>query len=636
MRTALQIQETLFSSFNARNMSYREIAGSFVPPKQFEELAQPSHSVLIGPRGSGKTTLLKMLEIPSLRVWKAKQAQKYQDSISFISVFIPADLLWGKFLTAVASAQPAGKSSQQLSRIAFRNHCILSLLKAIQGAMQAESEEGPIIARLRIAMSENEEQAFARAVADLLNFSDAVPSIHGIRTAIRRQLLIIEDFCIRLIEGEDINGEMERFTREVGAVAPLQTLSAILDELEPHYDSGTRWALLFDELEIAPPHIRKLLIGALRSTDQRLLFKLAFSPGDQTLFGLKEESGASADQDYTEIVLWYENKEQARGFCRALTMETMRSVLQVRGQLQNQNNEVIVPKRLESVFGLSDFDVEDKQGARGYQSGSHTLSAFRDLAGKDQSFAEYLSYRGVDLDNLDNMTVRERASKLRKIKPIVIVRNYFVRRYDQGFARSDPRSRKTLQLYTGLYSLWAISEGNPRWLKGLLHPLLYRLAILGERPVPKLQANRVATMAARFRASLRTIPVESGDTRFQNLEQLLDRIGSYFHDGLVSASFRPEPPGSFNVDEAVSPGIVDAISRAQEVGAIVWLKEDGDPATTFEARPVGRRYRLCHLLGAINGLTLTTLSPVSLSSILSKDVASATQLSIFDVLEDEN
>jgi len=51
----------------------RAVAESFVPPRVFETLIRPEHSVLIGPRGSGKTTLLKMLQPQALDHWDHPQ-----------------------------------------------------------------------------------------------------------------------------------------------------------------------------------------------------------------------------------------------------------------------------------------------------------------------------------------------------------------------------------------------------------------------------------------------------------------------------------------------------------------------------------------------------------------------------------
>ena len=69
---------SFLSAFNAKAMSYEQIASSFVSSAKFAELAGQWSALLVGPRGSGKTTLLRMLSLEGMRSWTGAEADQYR------------------------------------------------------------------------------------------------------------------------------------------------------------------------------------------------------------------------------------------------------------------------------------------------------------------------------------------------------------------------------------------------------------------------------------------------------------------------------------------------------------------------------------------------------------------------------
>ncbi|QWE94150.1 ORC-CDC6 family AAA ATPase [Cupriavidus sp. EM10] len=117
------------------------------------------------------------------------------------------------------------------------------------------------------------------------------------------------------------------------------------------------------------------------------------------------------------------------------------------------------------------------------------------------------------------------------------------------------RQRKTLEIYTGVDSIFAITEGNPRWFISLASPLINFLVRSGERKVPNSeQASEIDAAADRLIALLRTIPVEHVDTNGDDLplDALLEEIGARLHAELVDEHFSMDPVQSFVVDEKIS------------------------------------------------------------------------------------
>lgn len=98
-----------YESFNARYLSFEEVASTFIPNKEYNELLSNSHSVLMGPRGCGKTTLLKMLYPQALYAWNHKDASTVMEQIPFWSVYIPTDSQWSsqlEYLNKIFESKP--------------------------------------------------------------------------------------------------------------------------------------------------------------------------------------------------------------------------------------------------------------------------------------------------------------------------------------------------------------------------------------------------------------------------------------------------------------------------------------------------------------------------------------------------
>ena len=113
------------------------------------------------------------------------------------------------------------------------------------------------------------------------------------------------------------------------------------------------------------------------------------------------------------------------------------------------------------------------------------------------------------------------------------------------------RSRKNPTLYAGTKSLFAISEGNPRWLKGIVGRLLADVSSVSAAK----QASEILEASHRFRALLRTIPCPPivGRQPTRGLLSVMDSIGDFFFSRIVVEDFQPEPAGSFIVEIRTGP-----------------------------------------------------------------------------------
>jgi hypothetical protein len=273
---------------------------------------------------------------------------------------------------------------------------------------------------------------------------------------------------------------------------------------------------------------------------------------------------------------------------------------------------------VEEVLGPSSFDnvsdEREKPAAR-YGPGSHLQKRFARLARKDHTFRRYLEEHDIDIRELHLLRDEQRAAEVRKVAALVVVREAF-RKADIEEGQPKARSRKNPVLYRCATSLFAVVEGNPRWLIGILAPLLEEYSKNMGPVHPWRQAAEVGKAASRFRAFLKTIPCPPlwNNQPSRGILSALVTIGYYFFARVVLDDFSPDPPGTFIVDSTASEELMNSLASALNAGAIVYVPDQQTELVLDSLR--GKRFRLTYLLAPHYRLPLRLGRPVSMQTIL--------------------
>nr|WP_029527813.1 hypothetical protein [Polaromonas glacialis] len=190
----------------------------------------------------------------------------------------------------------------------------------------------------------------------------------------------------------------------------------------------------------------------------------------------------------------------------------------------------------------------------------------------------------------------------------------------KGKVEGEKRGRKP---YTSAYSGWAaicaMSEGNPRWLIGIINAIMSNLSreklILPISVV--VQQGQLTGLSQAFAEILRA--AATGQLRGMGttapVYETLEKIGQYFHNRLVRDQFVEDPPMSFVVDNAVDQNTENALRIAVNHGALVCY-ETPDSLGGY-ASLKGKRFRLAYLLAPEFKLPLRKSKAVDLSTVLS-------------------
>lgn len=582
--------------YNARGLTPETIADSFVSSRQFRLVAAMGNSVLVGPRGSGKTTLLKMLDPRALHRWKHRNDIDAGTELpDFVGVFVPIDTAW------INSLNTSIAGSQHDEPPLFLRVYALSTMRALVDIMRWRLSEQSGEFGLKVSRHDLNESKLVELLSDAWFAGTRPRSLLDLRLHISKEILVLPT------KWDEIRNREQQLANPLLAVA---TACDAFNQLAGEPDR--KWALLCDELEIAPPPVQQMLFAGLRAVPQPLILKLAFTPKQKVSSSKSGEQPLPAN-DYEVISLSYPTREEGsteadrEEFCRALW--------------QSLVAEHALPDSLLNPFKVIEGPAKHKSGVRKHFSDRYLDDSFgrifRELAAKDSSFLKYLTTKHINYEHLDDNDQLKKDSVIRKVRPIVEVRNFNLK------ADADDRlvrvSRRAPTLYCGARRVFAVSEGHPRWLKYTLTAMLSRAKSGSEHISVAIQNREILNAVQRIDARIKALPAKSSST-----EEFIATVGAFFSEQVLGPSFRPDPSLSFIVDTGVPEDMMYCVEQALYVGALVPLQSD--VFKLFTDGLSGRRFRLSNWLAPMFDLPLMTGKATNLSTILNKarDSRSAT------------
>lgn len=591
---------SIFSAFNARWLEPEDVARSFVPTMHFKSLVKFQHSLLMGPRGCGKTTLLKMLTRRAQKIW-ASRLQEEPDlreypNPDFEAIYIASDIRWSEELGGIAKTlTKSPQLAEQMQRVLVAISSVIEATRVFQAIVEEQNVDSTELLK-----------AFIRH----LDLGPTVPSFQEVR--LKLQLWIDELHRLLIADrAVELSARLEEIPPFLAGGAPTAVMRActIFDEYMPN-NSPTKWALCFDELEIAPKWLQTELFKGLRSTDQRFLLKLTWSPLLPSDLTPRQER----QHDYATIRMWHGHVLDAKPFCKEFSKRFL--------QDRFGSDTSLTPR---DVFGSSPFASDDLEHDDVYRKGSSAWQAMVRLAAVDTSFERYLVDHNIDPQNPVSDNIRVRDESLRKIKPIVLLREAFIGRAE--YSRTHRRSRKNPNLYFGEDAIYAMSEGNPRLLASLLSDLLDLSSKADTARKPQVrsadQSRLLSAASQRALAGIKAYPTKV-HLASRSLAQLVDRMGEFLHSELVVREFSPDPIGTFLVDPDLSKEILDELTFGLLIGAFVHVKSH---ESDIPQSLVGSRIRLSYILSPYYQLLFRNYRDIRLSVALR--VVPAKQRSFF-------
>jgi len=589
--------------FNARDMTPTEVAHRFVAPSAFDALRTGSNTLVIGPRGSGKTTLLKMLTPEGIEVWNQRLRRVHDDHFS--GVYIPIDIQLADQLEGISAAGLPDDVTETTVVSVYALHvfrCVAESLAWHCGSATRRSS-------LNVLGSDQEGDVISR-LAELWNMAVAVPRVAELQEALRhRQVRLLEAWSRVALEFRHSG------TLKVDALDFVEFDAALKGAMEVlsrrlGWPAAERWAVMFDEVEVAPVALQRRVLSYLRHSDEHMFFKLAIAPYMQGYRGLAERSRGSALNDYSVVDLVSRDDDTIRQFSHAFFA-------------QAAVNRGLPVLDMEDALGPSLLTPRNVRSAAAYGVSSEQAKRFISLARKDLSFAAYLESNALEVSDLIAGRESDDRAPLRKARQVVIVREAYL---TDSAARRVKSRTDARRLFTGAETIVRMCEGNPRRLAFLMPGVLAHVSSRGRVP-PGYQVIAVERTEVAFRSFLRGLPVseELGRLLPRGVLSFVDLMGSVFHDEIVKTDFDDDPIGSFIVDSNPSGLIEEVIARGVNAGALVQLSDSdfrGELRSGNAVEPMatsrGKRFRLSHLLAPTYGLVLRRCRALSLTTLLKR------------------
>lgn len=530
-----KVAPSISESFNARSTTTEELCNSFIINDYFERLASPNHTIMIGPRGSGKTTLMRMLEVQSLEMWDKENSSFYRKKVDYSGVFIPTDRFW-KTQYDRAEAIISHKGNESISLILqslFTYHILEQICKVVSFRTSRTIERKNNYRSVKIDKSiENE------LVSALSRLWCLKPEILSLKSLIIE--LTLKKQSISIYINNVLNGKQELKQPEVVQATIVETISSSIAIINTYFDEiGYKWALLFDELELAPDALIQPLVDAMRGGEKDIIFKLALSPYHKGVAITKTPESAMREQDLSFINLTESSEQDGDRFAKTLC----ENILLRQG----------IKTSIEHCFDKpKDIDID---------------IVFSELATKDPSFKKYLIEKELyNIPYLDQNRYHQNLA--RKIKFIANLRNS--RRKDEKHLKAR---RRASDLYGGLQNIFRSVEYNPRMLIGIMNIFIPIIKEKGSVSI-KQQIECIENYFESFKALLSTIALKSSDKRYNNIYDLVTDIAIFFQNDIHGYEFKAEPKGSIIFKTNADKDLLEAIGYALNAGALIAVKNE--------------------------------------------------------------
>ena len=608
-------ERSLFNSYNARFLDPVLVGKGFIYSSKFDEVVPNQHSLLIGPRGSGKTTFLKMLTIPALHNWRHPRKYDILNRVRYVAIYVPSDFTWYPEFRRPINAIQNKDVDDLLSYALFRSHLLLSVCDALEHLSNPVYGSDRFLRELIPRINAKRIDNLSVILLETWHLEASHASLFYLKKAVNERIRALQ-YLLTVSSTKQL--DVAQLLSEYRFLPDnfFDDLRSFADAFSEVFAQSPKWTICFDEVEIAPQIVKMHILRSPRSFDQRFFVKCSASPFDEqfgSIFGSKMPMAA---QDFSKVLL-----TQFSAICRDAGIKD-KNALQILGTSFLEDSFDLDAEQQLDLYEPKNEEPEGAPTHRPYERGGFHFRKFVSLAQKDKTFAAYLQRRNVDLGSMDVLPEHLKAADVRKIISVVTVRDEFISEFSDDRRHKRLRSRKIVsEIYTGARAIFALCEGNPRWLIGLLRPLLD--AYLEGRVVERSgivqraeQSRRIQLIITQYLSLLSTITPShkcDSDHTEAGVLQTIDAIGNYLGDQVIRGPFNPDPVLSFKPDDAVSENLRAIIGAAMNQGAFVLLPSARDPSVLGTID--NQRVRITHLLAPLYRLPLVTGRAVLLSTI---------------------
>ncbi len=566
---------SIHEAYNAKTLSTKQICDRFIITEHFSKLSGQGNSLLVGPRGSGKTTLMKMLQVEAMEIWMHTKADQYRNSIEYSGVFISTDIIWKQQFESIISQIKNKELAKKLVTEVFIYHTLEQITGTLEFRVNRNVSKKYKFRAVNI--EKKDEKELVLELSHIWHVKPILPTIRSLKASVNFKIQELINNTNRVLEE---NIELNELFQTNTFTDLLHTASSGVSIINSYINEhGKKWALLFDELELAPEQIIQPLIDSLRGGPDNIILKLSLSPYHKDLKIGGDPLGHSEKDDFNYIDLTSGRKKKSG---KVFAVQLCQQLYEAKGYEGS----------LETRFKIPEGPSPEK--------------VFVQLAGKDNSFKEYLEKNGIDAKHVEGYKEKNKRPTIRKIEYVALLRNHVF--------KSD-MSKRTLRrphnYYGGFDNLAKSLEYNPRMLTSTMNELLSGLGKSKKQIEIFAQIEAIQNSKITLTSLLNTL--RSKYLSCKTVKGFIDIIGKHFREGIVGSEFNGEPVGSFSIGDEVALELDETIGRALNAGALIKISQKGVESNICSIR--NSRFRLSFLFAHDFSLPLQVMKEISLHEI---------------------
>lgn len=531
----------VFEVDNARNMSAKEIVGTFLPTPGFWRLLTKKNHIVMGARGSGKTVLTKMLAHDHLSLFQDARAQDVIDSRRLIGIYVPTKMEWVSALRNKPWDREADAEMffQWRLNLSVCSRFIVTLKSCLRRYFSQEEDR----ARREIDVA----RAISRTWSDGERTCNTLNEVERYleETEYRMQTQLARRRVTGSLRPGEEQAGMAFYTELFVPLRRAMTLVSEPLELPP----DVSWLLCLDEAEFLDEFHHRILNTHLRADSGNVFFKISTMPYHHKTAATNTTAALEVGQDFEYV---YIDRDLLRlsphgddaGEAAALEILERRANLAGRPLDRETLSWCLGPSPL-----LDPMKAEWQRGTRMMR----LIQEYGDPV---------LRSRAARL--IGKPSFRDQIS--RKIRGALVLRE----------AVANTRGNTPLAVYSGLRLAIRCSDANPRRLIRIFNLLLLR-ATQGGDGLQKLTPNQQTAILTELSQSVLN-RTWSHPRIGRHLYMLLNRIGSYC-SAQYHTPLRTDQISALEIDEDVAEEDWEAIRTAVGIGLLFpsTTPSKGDP-----------------------------------------------------------
>ena len=589
--------------YNAKRLDNQQLAERFVMPIQFEVAAKDAHTIMLGPRGSGKTTMLRMLQPSAIQFYNKVAPFRLRISLSYTGIFIGVDNKYYGKIQSKSGALSKRQTAERLSKAAYSTQCYISIIQHMYEESKSAFYWNNGL-EVSYQWSIAKEKAFIETFRRIFEVTYDCFSFRSALEALRNRSSLLSRYYNRLASEIMQESELPEWVDDDPIAKIIELLQLFNDAIKK---PERKWALLLDELELAPESITNSFIHSMRGADRRLLIKMTLSPSDlHTHISLTQDLPMPGN-DYDTVSLTMPDDKSKQQFCDELWTKLI-----IGTKFSNLN--------LKSILGSGVLDHPTEF----LYKNKHSVK-------NDSSFYSYLLDKFPNFLNSKKPPKKVSNEVVRKLSPIYVYRTVF----QKGHSRTGSRSRKTLALtYTGYKSLITMTEGNPRWFylfagailqelrENDLQGQLWQKAVIDQIRQAQIIDTICRRIAYRFQYIPQAAPYRS-DSPY-NLLDLIQELSKAIKQQFIAPFQFIDIINTFKIsnnDEHLYPLLRQGLQSGCLV-QVVSRRDELDGTQIFKSLN-NQTLRLSYILAPIYGLPLRTGNSRTLKHYLPKGFTDA-------------